>query len=184
MVAKERDSSKVLHLVEQLNAALDRNRRFNTGRRNPYLKIKTETFPAFLNESISVTGAEFGTLQLFDSSCGELRMITSQGFGREFLQYFDRVALDSNCACGTTFKRRSRVVVSAVATDSLFDEPARGTLLRANVLSVQSTPVFGKFGELIGIISTHSNKPRMFSTEQLHNLDRVISNFIATLTWS
>ena len=179
---KEQHPAKVLELVKQLNAALDSDSRYlNAGRDNPYLKIKTYSLPAFLNDGMLVTAADFGTLQLFDSSRGELRLIICQGFGSEFSQHFDRVALD-NCACGTALKRHSRVVVSDVMSDPAFDEPSRGTLVRASALSVQSTPVFGKFGELIGMISTHSNKPRMFSPEQLHNLDQVIANFVATLT--
>lgn len=182
LVMKEQDPAKVLRLVQQLNAALDSDSpRLTAGSNNPYLKIKTYSLPRFLNDSVLVTEADLGSVQLFDSSRGELRLIICQGFGSEFSQHFDRVNLD-NCACGTALKRRSRVVVSDVMSDPAFDEPSRGTLVRASALSVQSTPVFGKFGELIGMISTHSNKPRMFSPEQLHNLDQVIANFVATLT--
>ena len=183
LVTKEKDSTRLLRLLEQLNAALDRDQqRLQAARRNPFLKLKRDSFPALLNQSLSLTDAEFGTFQLFDSALGQLRMIAGQGFDSEFLQHFDRVELDS-CACGTVLKKRSRVVVSDVMTDPVFDDSSRGVLIRANAMSVQSTPIFGTSGELIGVVSTHCRKPRRVSPEQLQKLDGMISRFAAGIAW-
>jgi GAF domain-containing protein len=182
MVVKERDPAKLLQLVEQLNAALASNdQSLKAKRDNPYLSIRADSAPSFLNRCILVSAADFGTFQFFDSARDELRMVTCQGFGSELAQHFDTVRLDNNCACGTALKKRSRVIVSDVTSDPIFNEHSRGVLIRANARSVQSTPIFGTSGELIGVVSTHSNKPHTFSAEDLLRLDGIVSEFVAEL---
>ncbi len=182
MIANERDTTRLADLVPQLNAALDQDEQNIAARRNPYLRLRAIPFTDFLKHGVSITAADFGTFQLLDSSRRELRLVTSQGLSSEFTQHFDIVALD-NCACGTALKKRSRVVVTDVVTDPVFDDVSRRTLMRANAFSVQSTPLFGKFGELIGIVSTHNSAPRTFSPETLLSLDGMVSEFAAGLRW-
>ena len=64
-------------------------------------KDKTEEFcrrfaeSAWISESlkslIHASGADFGNVQLFDSTNRVLRIVAQHGFQREFLDYFDTV---------------------------------------------------------------------------------------------
>src|SRR5215813_13491984 len=100
---------------------------------------------AWISESlkslIHTSGAEFGNVQLFDSTNRVLSIVAQHGFQREFLDYFDTVTEKDASVCGAALKGTLRVVVQDVATDSLLTTESRGVLLRAKVRSVQSTPL-------------------------------------------
>jgi DNA-binding NarL/FixJ family response regulator len=123
---------------------------------NPYLQFARNGLIAeFLASIIDATGADFGNVQLFDSKNHALRIVVHRGFEREFLSYFDTVSVSERSVCGQAMSKRSRVVVTDVAIDPLFSSDTRGVLLRANVRSVQSTPLVDKNGNFVGMVSTH-----------------------------
>ena len=117
-------------------------------------------------------------MQLFVSANRVLSIVAQHGFGSEFLRYFDTVS-DGGSACGAAMNRRCGVVIPNVASDPLFQEPVtKDMLLRANVCSVQSTPLTDRCGNFIGIVSTHYDRPRKkFSNRAWEHLDDVIAGF-------
>jgi DNA-binding NarL/FixJ family response regulator len=149
---------------------------------NPYLQFRRSSLiPEFLASIIEATGADFGNIQLFDSTNGVLRIVAQHGFEIEFLSYFDTVGINKSCVCGEVLRDRSRLVVADVATDPLFTSDARGVLLRAKVRSVQSTPLIDAFGNLIGTVSTHYCRtggplPHMWS-----RVDDLAASFLASI---
>lgn len=134
----------------------------------------------FLLSAVAVTGAKFGNIQVFDSASGTLKIVAQHGFDREFLTHFDIVTCDEASACGRALAGRVRVVVENVATDPIFARhDSAAFMLRANALSVQSTPLFGVSGQFLGVVSTHSDRPRTFSAAELRCLDDLIAEFMA-----
>lgn len=115
---------------------------------NPYLLFAGASISEFLLSVIGATAADFGDVQLFDSANRVLRIVAQHGFESEFLDYFDTVSCDDECVCGAAMNGQSRSVVTDVATDPLLSNGSRGMLLRANVRSVQSTPLFDSVGML------------------------------------
>ena len=127
---------------------------------NPYLQFRGSPLIAdFLASTIEASAADFGNVQLFDATNRSLRIVAHVGFKSEFLNYFDTVSCDHGCACSTAMKGQSRVTVADVATDPRFSNDSRGVLLRAQVRSVQSTPLLGPRGKLIGMVSTYYTRP-------------------------
>ena len=143
---------------------------------NPYVLFGSNPFiPKLLRLCVEATGADFGNVQLFDSSRQELTIVSHHGFGSEFLDHFRTVSSDSS-ACVRAMNRRSRVVVRDVASDPLFqDQRTRDVMHRARVQSCQSTPLITSSGKFIGVASTHSTRPRSFFPKVLKDVDALIN---------
>jgi hypothetical protein len=164
-LAAEHDSRRVLELSKELSAAIE-PRTFNDRRHpgthhtngaNYYQSLQNSVHtPSLLRSAIEVSAADFGNVQLFDPANRALRIVAQSGFGEEFLSYFEIVSFEDDCACAAAMRERSRMLVSDVTTDLVFGlGDSRNVLLRANVRSVQSTPLVSTSGKLIGMLSTH-----------------------------
>jgi GAF domain-containing protein len=128
---------------------------------------------AFVDAAIEVSGATMANLQVFDRSTSALRIGAQRGFDRPFLEFFDRVN-DGHAACGTAFQSRSRVIVEDVGESPIFlGTPALEVVLDAGVRAVQSTPLVGPSGSVVGILSTHRCWPGRPSERDLRLLDLV-----------
>jgi len=139
---------------------------------------------AWISESlkslIHASGANFGNVQLFDSTNQVLRIVSQHGFQREYLDYFETVTEKHVSVSGAALKRTLRVVVQDVATDPLLTTESRGVLLRANVRSVQSTPLVDA-GRLIGMVSTHHCRPNEITSQSLKQVDDFVASLLARL---
>jgi len=149
---------------------------------NPYMRFgRSALFSEFLASINKATSADFGSVQLFDSTNRVLRIVAYHGFGSEFLDYFNTVSDSKECVCGSAMNGRSRIVVTDVATDPVFSDESRGVLLRANVRSVQSTPLIDPLGKLVGMVSTHCTRPGSPMPDVLGYVDNLSASFLAKL---
>ncbi|MBV8082880.1 MAG: GAF domain-containing protein [Candidatus Eremiobacteraeota bacterium] len=116
-----------------------------------------------------ITRSDMGNIQLVDRD-GVLRITVHDGFADEFLAFFSEVK-ESEAACGTALKTRQTIVVEDVERSPLFvGTPALKIMLNAGARAVQSTPIFSRSGELIGIFSTHYRQPRQIDTHTVRLL--------------
>jgi DNA-binding NarL/FixJ family response regulator len=148
---------------------------------NPHALLHSASILPFLAKIIEATKADFGNVQLFDSTTRELRIVAHQGFESEFLDYFAAVSCDHGCACSAAMINRCRMVISDVAADPLLSSDSRGVLLRAKVRSVQSTPLIGSTGRFLGTVSTHYRRPGGVLPHLLKQLDDLADQFVATI---
>jgi DNA-binding NarL/FixJ family response regulator len=149
---------------------------------NPYLRFgHSGHISEFLASIINATAADFGTVQLFDSANGVLRIVAQHGFESEFLRYFDTVSCKDKCVCGTAMNEGLRTVVTNVATDPLFSSDARGVLLSGNVHSVQSTPLIDPSGRFVGMVSTHYIRSGGPMSHMWKHLDDLAASFLAKI---
>jgi chemotaxis methyl-accepting protein methylase/signal transduction histidine kinase len=108
-----------------------------------------------IHTALEVTGADMGNIQVRDET-GSLRVVAQSGFKPPFLDFFRRVRAETDSACGTALASRQRVFVRDVEQSPVFrDSPSRSVLVEAGVRAVQSTPLVGRMGEVIGMLSTH-----------------------------
>jgi hypothetical protein len=122
-----------------------------------------------LDHAMQATGAEMGNVQLLGPL--GLRIVAQRGFQKPFLDFFARVD-DTRSACGAAMRRRTRIAVTDVARDRLFaGTPAEPVMAAAEVRAVQSTPLLGADGRLIGVLSTHYRAPRALSLRDEESLD-------------
>nr|WP_246461979.1 GAF domain-containing protein [Nocardia transvalensis] len=110
-----------------------------------------------LDSAITLTGADYGNVQLVDPATGALRIVTQSGFGPEFLDYF-AVVEDATSACGRAAATGAQFVVADTRSDPAF-AAHRAIAERARFRAVQSTPLLAYDGRLIGMVSTHLRDP-------------------------
>jgi PAS domain S-box-containing protein len=108
-----------------------------------------------LDAAITATHADFGNIQLLNAETSVLEIVAHRGFGPEFLEFFSAVH-ENEAACGTAKATGQRVVVEEVTKDPIFANPIlQRVIIQAQVPAVQSTPLFGRSGDFLGMISTH-----------------------------
>lgn len=130
----------------------------------------------FLDDAIAAMGADMGTIQLLDPAISALKIVASRGFDAPFLEFFALVrADDGDSACGTALKQANRVVISDVAHSPIFVGKESEDIMRsAGVCAVQSTPVIGAEGNLLGIITTHWRSITTPGDEAQRKMDLVV----------
>jgi GAF domain-containing protein len=122
-----------------------------------------------LNATIALQSADFGNVQLYNQRTQTLEIVAQCGFGQEFLDHFSSVN-ESGAACGRALKRAERVIIEDVLTDPDF-APHRAIAASAGFRAVQSTPLFSRSGEPLGMISTHFRQPHRPSERELRLTD-------------
>jgi PAS domain S-box-containing protein len=132
-----------------------------------------ELLPDILDAAMRLTGADMGNIQLLDAANASLTVAAQRGFGRPFLEHFERVA-QGETASDEALSSAHRVVIPDVKTSaSLAGTPAQAVLLQAGVRALQSTPLVRRSGRVLGVLSTHYRHPRSFSERDLRLLDLI-----------
>jgi len=122
-----------------------------------------------LDATIALQNADFGNIQLFNQDTQALEIVAQRGFHQDFLEYFRNVR-DGGAACGRAMELRERVIIEDVETDSEF-AVHRHIAASAGFRAVQSTPLFSRSGEFLGMLSTHFRRPHRPSPRELRFTD-------------
>ena len=122
-----------------------------------------------LTATIALQNADFGNVQLYNPNTQTLEIVAQRGFQQDFLEYFSSVH-EGTASCGEALQRRERVIVEDVQTDPVF-APHRQIAAAAGYRAVQSTPLFSRSRELLGMISTHFREPHRPSERELRLTD-------------
>jgi signal transduction histidine kinase/CheY-like chemotaxis protein len=123
-----------------------------------------------LAATIELQGADFGNIRLFDEASGTLRIAVQQGFQPEFVERFRECRRGDGSACGIALEGGARVWIEDVNADPRYAShlaAARGAGYRA----VQATPLYGRGGGLVGMLSTHFRRVRPFTEHELRLTD-------------
>jgi len=123
-----------------------------------------------VDAAIAISGADFGNVQVLDAETGDLKIAAQRGFPAWWIHFWDRVA-EGRGVCGTALGHGARVVVEDIEHGALFDAPALDIQRRAGVRAVQSTPVVGRSGKPLGMLSTHYKHPTRPGNDTLRMLD-------------
>jgi PAS domain S-box-containing protein len=128
-----------------------------------------ELLEEILNAAIALQNADFGNIQIYNRETGALKIVAQRGFKRDFLDYFDSVP-EGQAACGLALQQRRRVIIEDVEVDPGFT-PHRQIAASAGFRAVQSTPLFSRDGEPVGVLSTHFRQPHRSSEHDLQLTD-------------
>jgi CheY-like chemotaxis protein len=151
-------------------------------RPNPFAEFAdSPAIQTFLESVVRASGADFGNVQLFDSTNNVLRIVAHVGFEREFLDYFATVVHENNTVCSSAMAGRERVVANDIAQYPFASRRATDVLLRAQVRSCQSTPLLCGTCGFMGVVSTHYTRPGGPEPEVLSEVDHLTSSFIANI---
>ena len=99
-------------------------------------------------------GTARGTVQLRDPVNDGLTIEDQDGFGPDFVDFFNYVD-GTGSACADALRNRCQTLVDEVGTSPVFTEPARAVVADSGVQSVLSTPLRDHQGAVRGIVSVH-----------------------------
>jgi PAS domain S-box-containing protein len=110
-----------------------------------------------LDETIALQNADFGNVQVFNRDTRALETVAQRGFRQDFLNHFESVC-QPDSSCGRALQQRKRVIIEDVMADESFTLH-RQIAVSAGFRAVQSTPLFNRSGETLGMLSTHFRMP-------------------------
>jgi PAS domain S-box-containing protein len=126
---------------------------------------------AILDAAIAISEADFGTVQILDAATGDLKIVAHRGLPDAWLEFWNNVS-GGRGACGTALQRGERVIVEDVTKSPIFlGSDALAVQSSVGIRAVQSTPLIGRSGELLGMFSTHWRAPHRPSDGTLRLLD-------------
>ena len=107
-----------------------------------------------LRAAIELLTADKGTIQLFDPSRKVLTIAAHQGFGQPFLNVFKEVSAEDTSVCGQALRASQRVIVEDIEANEGY-AAFRAVASAAGYRAVQSTPLIGRDGKSLGVLSTY-----------------------------
>jgi GAF domain-containing protein len=174
--SQEQDPDKFLDLVSELCGVLDERQ---AQHQNPYLIHRRKTaIQELLQSAIAASGADFGNVQLLNTTDNTLRIVAAHGFDSRFLEFFESVKVADECDCAAAMRDHSRIFVADVARHPSFSTSSREMLQQSSVRSVQSTPLVGSSGRFLGVVSTHYRQPNGPNPGMWKVVDEVVAGFL------
>src|SRR5215469_15100117 len=124
-----------------------------------------------LEDALSMLQADRGNVQIVDPVSGSLIIAVQAGFSDEFLEYF-AVVNDDASACGRAAHDLAQTVIADVNDDPGFASH-REIAAASGFRAVQSTPLVGSDGHLVGMLSTHYPRPYRPPARDLELMSRL-----------
>jgi PAS domain S-box-containing protein len=108
-----------------------------------------------LEAAVEVSEADFGDVQMVQRGSTDLRMVTHRGLSASWLDFWTRRPSPMG-PCTAVLSLGDRVIVEDVSESPLFaDAEALSVQVEAGVKAIHATPLRGRSGAILGIISTH-----------------------------
>jgi CheY-like chemotaxis protein len=134
----------------------------------------TRALRKVLEGAVAVLKADKGNVLLFEETENLLRNAISIGFPQDFLDRFPIIQTDAPTACARAFRGQERVVVEDIHRDPEFAKLGGAVCQSFGFSAVQATPLRGRNGRVLGILSTHYDRPYRPPAEDLRTLDLYI----------
>ena len=132
-------------------------------------------YEKLIDAAVAIMRADFASMQQYYphlGARGELKLLGHRGFSPEAAKFWAWVRADSSCTCGVAIRRRERVVATDVAkTPFMAGTEDQAQLLAGGIRAAQTTPLFSRHGELVGMITTHWKEPHEPSEREFRNFD-------------
>ena len=128
--------------------------------------------------SITLARADFGTVALFDTH-HSARTVAQRGFQSEVVAQLHTM-LDDAVLGSAALARRGRVLVEDVLTDPSF-LPHLKFASAAGFRGAQSIALFGRGGEIIGVISSYFREPHRPAARDLRCMDLYASQAVEAI---
>lgn len=141
--------------VELLPAAR-RRRLAPTSPRTPRNGVD-RVLPQILEGALELTGADFGSVQLYDAASGALELVAQAGLGTAFAEHF-AVVDEADPACGRAARTSVQSVIIDVEADRDF-RPHRRIAAACGFRAVLATPLTDQSGALVGLVSVYFRRP-------------------------
>ena len=132
-------------------------------------------YSQIMDAAVAIMRSDFASMQMLypeRGRGGELRLLAFRGFNPQAARFWEWVRADSESTCGEALRTRRRAVAADVEQcDYMAGTEDLATYLATGIRAVQSTPLISRDGTLVGMISTHWNRPHEPSERDLRLLD-------------
>src|SRR5215510_6003502 len=122
-----------------------------------------------LDATIALQSADFGNIQVYNPETQAMEIVAQRGFQQNVLEHL-RDVHGISTTCGRAIKFRERIIIEDVETNSEF-APHRHIAACAGLRAVQSTPLFDRTGEFLGVLSTYFRHPHRPPLRELRFTD-------------
>jgi PAS domain S-box-containing protein len=129
-----------------------------------------EGLQEMVHATVKLLGADMGNIQIADAGKGVLTIAAQHGFKQDFLDFFREVTTEDDSACGRALRSGQRIVIEDIDADQAY-APLRPIAHAAGYRAVQSTPLIGRDGAPLGMLSTHWRSPHRPAEQELRRLD-------------
>ncbi|HEY0962574.1 MAG TPA: ATP-binding protein [Pseudomonadales bacterium] len=125
--------------------------------------------------SVSIMQSDFASLQMYcpeDGSRGKLRLLASHGFGDHVERFWEWVDADRGTTCAIALRTGERFMSSDIQhCEQVVGTVDLAAFVAAGVNSAQTTPLYSRKGELLGMLSTQWKGHHTPSERDLRLLD-------------
>ena len=164
--ARHRAEAAEEHLVAEL-AEMQRLQTLNDA------LLKAEDLSHLLREvldaSIELLHADAGHVDLCDDVEDCANIVAHVGISDQFVDAV-RMARGGDSVPAKAVRRRERIIVEDAACD-LPGRPLAAAYASSHIVGVQSTPLMGRNGKPLGVLSTSFRRPRRLTNRELRFLD-------------
>ena len=148
---------------------------------NPRRAQWTEILSDAVEQAIALDGAARGSAQLVDPRTGALHLVAAPGFSTAFWSYFETVHEEIGASCGVAAATRRIVPVFDVCASPVFaGTPSLDVMLDDHARACISLPLVVD-GVLLGMVSTHHERPRTWEAADVLALERLTREVAAEL---
>jgi signal transduction histidine kinase/ActR/RegA family two-component response regulator len=137
-------------------------------------------YDTIIDAAMTIMQSQFAMMQIFDVERGELRLLNVRGFDDDATELWTAVTAESTSACGRALRTGKRVLVPDVLECQFVGTADRKTFARLGIRALQTTPLYSRTGELLGMISNHWTEPHEPS-ERAERLLEVLARQAADL---
>jgi len=166
--------SATRHTLEWLLADAIRVRAAREARARPWTRYPTPAMVSIADEAVDqaarLIGSQFANIQLYVASQNTLLMLAYRNFDPGFVGQFAAFRPDGRTSCSRAVASGRQVILEDIERDEPF-APHVPAALSAGFRALQSTPLKGRSGEAIGVLTTHFAEPRAFSNDELTEMD-------------
>jgi PAS domain S-box-containing protein len=135
-----------------------------------HAKSLGEGLDEMLSAAIELLGADKGDIQLLDTSRGLLKIAAQRGFSPAFLDEYRELPAEAATSCGRALRSGGCSVIEDTEADEAY-APYRQAAAQEGYRAVQSTPLVGRNGTVLGMISAHFRDVHRPSSDDLQRLD-------------
>jgi PAS domain S-box-containing protein len=145
-------------------------------------KIET-IYTRILEATMALLRSDCASMQRIVPKTDELRLLAQKGFDDESAKRWQRIPRDGKTTCSEAFRRRERVIVPDLDQCAFVSKEDRASYRKSGIRSTQSTPLFSRTGELVGIISNHWREIHEPSKRELRLLDVLARQAADLIEW-
>ncbi|WP_155951311.1 GAF domain-containing protein [Rhizobium mesoamericanum] len=134
-------------------------------------------YQTILDGAAAIMRSRFASLQMLHTDrgeSGELSVLAQKGFTDEAVEFWQGMRLDSAGTCRQALRSGGRAVIPDVETAEIMRDSTDLAIYRqAGIRAVQTTPLYSRGGTVIGMLSTHWDKPHLPTEREFQLLDVV-----------